>query len=84
MGDSSDDEDDEHFPVLGEWREEGFRNPVVQDIRCPEFEYRVNEVIWYRFVNQLRVLRVILAYNYTIILLFRKYGLQMTDGIRTE
>ena len=23
-GDSSDDEDDERFPVLGEWREEGF------------------------------------------------------------
>ena len=41
-GDSS---DDEHFPVLGEWREEGFGNPVVQDIRCPKFEYRVNEVI---------------------------------------
>ena len=44
-GDSSDDEDDERFPVLGEWHEEGFGNPVVQDIRCPEFEYRVNEVI---------------------------------------
>ena len=34
----------------GPWREaagrkEGFGNPVVQDIRCPEFEYRVNEVI---------------------------------------
>ena len=40
--------------------------------------------IWYQFVNQLRVLGVILAYNYTIILLFRKYELQMTDGIRTE
>ena len=44
-GDSSDDEDDERFPVLGEWREEGFENLVVQDIRCPKFEYRVNEVI---------------------------------------
>ena len=44
-GDSSDDKDDERFPVLGEWRGEGFGNPVVQDIRCPEFEYRVNEVI---------------------------------------
>ena len=44
-GDSSDDEDDERFPVLGEWRKEGFGNPVVQDIRCPEFEYRVNKVI---------------------------------------
>ena len=28
-GDSSDDEDDERFPVLGEWHEEGFGNPVV-------------------------------------------------------
>ena len=41
-GDSS---DDERFQVLGEWREEGFGNLVVQDIRCPEFKYRVNEVI---------------------------------------
>ena len=48
-----------------------------------EDTYQFTE-IWYRFVNQLRVLGVILAYNYTIILLFRKYGLQMTDGIRTE
>ena len=44
-GDSSNDENDERFPVLSEWREEGFENLVVQDIRCPEFEYRVNEVI---------------------------------------
>ena len=44
-GDSSDDEDDKRFPVLGEWREEGFGNPVVQDIRSSEFEYRVNEVV---------------------------------------
>ena len=44
-GDSSDDEDDERFPVLGEWREEGFGNPVVQDISSSEFEYRVNEVV---------------------------------------
>ena len=44
-GDSSDDEDDERFPVLGEWREEGFGNPVVQDIRSSEFKYRVNEVV---------------------------------------
>ena len=28
-GDSSDDEDDERFPALGEWREEGFGNPMV-------------------------------------------------------
>src|SRR6185503_16858169 len=44
-GDSSDDEDDERFPVIGEWREEGFENPVVQDIKSSEFEYRVNEVV---------------------------------------
>ena len=44
-GDSSDDEDDERFPVLGEWRKEGFGNPVVQDISSSEFEYRVNEVV---------------------------------------
>src|SRR6185312_7545536 len=29
-GDSSNDEDDERFLVLGEWRKEGFGNPVVQ------------------------------------------------------
>jgi len=51
--------------------------------KSTEDTYQFTE-IWYRFVNQLRVLGVILAYNYTIILLFRKYGLQMTDGIRTE
>ena len=44
-GDSSNNEDDERFPVLGEWREEGFGNPVVQDIKSSEFEYRVNEVV---------------------------------------
>ena len=48
-----------------------------------EDTYQFTE-IWYRFVNQLHVLGVILAYNYIIILLFRKYGLRMTDGIRTE
>ena len=31
--------------MLGEWREEGFGNPVVQDIKSSEFEYRVNEVV---------------------------------------
>ena len=41
-GDSS---DDERFLVLGEWREEGFGNAVVQDIKSSEFEYRVNEVV---------------------------------------
>ena len=37
--------------------------------------------IWYRFVNQLRVLGVILAYNYKTMLLFHKYGFEMTDEI---
>ena len=35
-GDSSDDEDDEddeRFPVLGEWRKEGFGNPVVRSYK---------------------------------------------------
>ena len=31
--------------MLGEWREEGFGNPVVQDIKSSEFEYRVNEIV---------------------------------------
>ena len=51
--------------------------------KSTEDTYQFTE-IWYRFVNQLRVLGVILAYNYTIILLFRKYGLQMTIDIRSE
>ena len=44
-GDSSDDENDERFPVLGEWCEEGFGNLVVQDIKSSEFEYIVNEIV---------------------------------------
>ena len=31
--------------MLGEWREEGFGNLVVQDIKSSEFEYRVNEIV---------------------------------------
>ena len=34
-GDSSDDED---YPLLGEWRDKGFGNPVIQDIRSNEYE----------------------------------------------
>ena len=41
-GDSSDDED---YPLLGEWRDKGFGNPVIQDIRSNEYEYRENEVV---------------------------------------
>src|SRR6266540_3193914 len=41
-GDSSDDEGDQ---VPGEWTEQGFGNPIVQDGRCPEWEYRENEVV---------------------------------------
>ena len=41
-GDSSDDED---YPLLGKWRGKGFGNPVIQDIRSNEYEYRENEVV---------------------------------------
>ena len=40
MGDSL---DDENYPLLGEWRGKGFGNPVIQDIRSNEYEYRENE-----------------------------------------
>src|SRR5207237_6634987 len=41
-GDSSDEEGDR---VPAEWREQGFGNPMVQDGRCSEWEYRENEVV---------------------------------------
>src|SRR6266540_1408302 len=41
-GDSSDKEGD---PMPTEWREQGFGNPMVQDGRCPKWEYRENEVV---------------------------------------
>ena len=41
-GDSSYDED---YPLLCEWRDKGFGNPVIQDIRSNEYEYRENEVV---------------------------------------
>ena len=41
-GDSSDEEGDQ---VPAEWMEHGFGNPIVQDGRCPEWEYRENEVV---------------------------------------
>ena len=41
-GDSSDEEGEQ---VPAEWREHGFGNPIVQDARCPEWEYRENEVV---------------------------------------
>src|SRR5438128_5769969 len=41
-GDSSDKKDDQ---VPAEWREQGFGNPMVQDGRCSEWEYRENEVV---------------------------------------
>ena len=31
--------------MLGEWRDKGFGNPVIQDIRGNEYEYRENEVV---------------------------------------
>ena len=41
-GDSSDEEGDQ---VPGEWTEQGFGNPIVQDGRCLEWEYRENKVV---------------------------------------
>src|SRR5438132_9239279 len=41
-GDSSDEEGD---PVPAKWTEQGFGNQIVQDVRCPELEYRENEVV---------------------------------------
>src|SRR5438034_11073259 len=41
-GDSSDEEGDQ---VPAGWREQGFGNPIVQDGRCPEWEYGENEVV---------------------------------------
>ena len=31
--------------MLGEWRDKGFGNPVIQEIRSNEYEYRENEVV---------------------------------------
>ena len=41
-GDSSDYED---YPLLCEWRDKGFENPVIQNIRGNEYEYKENEVV---------------------------------------
>ena len=41
-GDSSDVEVDQ---VPAEWTEQGFGNPIIQDVRCREWEYRENEVV---------------------------------------
>src|SRR6266508_4094490 len=41
-GDSSDEEGEQ---VPAEWMEQGFGNQIVQDARCPEWEYRENEVV---------------------------------------
>src|SRR6266498_2763033 len=41
-GDSSDEEGEQ---VPAEWRVQGFGNPIVQDGRCPGWEYRENEVV---------------------------------------
>ena len=41
-GDSSDDED---YLLLGEWRDKGFGNLVIQDIMSNEYEYIENEVV---------------------------------------
>src|SRR6266540_6421413 len=43
QGEDSSDEEGEQVPV--EWRVQGFGNPIVQDGRCSEWEYRENEVV---------------------------------------
>ena len=40
MEECEDSSDDEDYPLLGEWRDKGFGNPVIQDIRSNEYEYR--------------------------------------------
>jgi hypothetical protein len=53
-GDSSDDEE---APVPASWRDPGFGNPVVQDGRRREWEYRANEVVQgakYATIEQVR------------------------------
>ncbi|WVZ83209.1 hypothetical protein U9M48_030379 [Paspalum notatum var. saurae] len=43
IGEGSDE--DEDYPIPGEWREYGFGNPVVHDAKQQEWEYRENEVV---------------------------------------
>ncbi|WVZ90564.1 hypothetical protein U9M48_036855 [Paspalum notatum var. saurae] len=43
IGEGSDE--DEDYPIPGEWREHGFGNPVVHDAKQQEWEYRENEVV---------------------------------------
>ncbi|WVZ79577.1 hypothetical protein U9M48_027142 [Paspalum notatum var. saurae] len=38
-------DEDEDYPIPGEWREYGFGNPVVHDAKQQEWEYRENEVV---------------------------------------
>ena len=45
MEECGDSSDDENYPLLGEWRDKGFGNPVIQNIRGNEYEYRENEVV---------------------------------------
>ena len=37
--------DDEQYALPKEWKEHGFGNPVVEDVRHQEWEYRGNEVV---------------------------------------
>ena len=45
MEECGDSSDDEYYPLLGEWRDKDFGNPVIHDIRGNEYEYRENEVM---------------------------------------
>ena len=37
--------DDEQYPLPKEWKEHGFGNHIVEDVRNQEWEYRGNEVV---------------------------------------
>ena len=37
--------EDEQYVLPKEWKEHGFDNPVVEDVRHQEWEYRGNEIV---------------------------------------
>jgi len=45
MEEHADSSDDEGYELPTEWKEQGFGNPVVEDISHQEWEYRGNEVV---------------------------------------
>ena len=45
MDEVEDYSDDEGYTVLAKWKERGFGNPVIQDGKHEDWEYRANEVV---------------------------------------